>query len=79
MRLVEQSEINLDGLITLPEAALLIDLREQYVRKLVQSGKIAGRKFGRNYLGSRDSALAFQRTPGRGRPRVMRPRKRPAF
>lgn len=64
--------IDLDGMLTLPQAAKLMDLDETYVRRLVTSGKIAGVKFGRNYLVSRESAMHFQKTPGRGRPRVKR-------
>lgn len=63
-------QIDLDGLITLPKAAKLIDLREQYVRRLVQAGRITGVKFGRNYLVNKASALAYQKKPGAGRPRV---------
>lgn len=64
--------IDLEEMVTLPEAAKLMDFAEPYVRKLVREKKVAGFKFGRNYLISRKSALAFQRSPGRGRPKLRK-------
>lgn len=64
--------IDLEEMITLPEAANLIGLDQTYVRRLVVAGRIAGLKFGRNYLVNRKSALSFKKTPGHGRPRIHR-------
>lgn len=61
--------IDLEEMITLPEAAKLLDFDSTYVRRLVQSGRIAGFKFGRNYLVNRKSVLSFEKTPGHGRPK----------
>lgn len=64
--------INLEEMITLPEAAKLLDFAEAYVRRLVRAGRISGFKFGRNYLVHKKSALAFEKTPGAGRPKVRK-------
>lgn len=64
--------IDLEEMVTLPEAAKLMDLNATYVRRLIVAGRIAGFKFGRNYLVNKKSALAFKKTPGRGRPRIYR-------
>lgn len=64
--------IDLEEMVTLPEAAKLIDLNETYIRRLVVAGRIAGIKFGRNYLVNKQSALAFQKTPGHGRPKIRK-------
>lgn len=61
--------IDLDGMITLPQAAKLVDVCETYMRVLIKKGKVRGVKFGRNYLVDKKSALAFQRIPGAGRPK----------
>jgi excisionase family DNA binding protein len=66
----ENTKINLEEMITLPEAAKLIDLNPTYVRRLILAGRIVGFKFGRNYLVNRKSALSFKKTPGCGRPRA---------
>jgi excisionase family DNA binding protein len=64
--------IDLEEMITLPEAAKLLDFAEPYVRQLVRKGRIAGFKFGRNYLVNKRSALAFEKSPGCGRPKVRK-------
>lgn len=64
--------IDLEEMITLPAASVLMDCAESYVRKLVHDGRVSGLKFGRNYLINKQSALAFRKTPGRGRPKVKK-------
>lgn len=55
--------------VPLPEAAALADVSERYMRSLVNAGKVAGMKVGRNYIVSRKSAAAFVRSETEGRPR----------
>jgi excisionase family DNA binding protein len=64
--------IDLEEMVTLPEAARLLDFNETYIRRLVIMGRIVGIKFGRNYLVNKKSALAFQKTPGSGRPKLRK-------
>jgi excisionase family DNA binding protein len=64
--------IDLEEMITLPQAAKLMDCAESYVRKLVREKRVAGLKFGRNFLVNRASAAAFQKKPGYGRPKIKR-------
>ncbi len=61
--------IDLEEMVTLPDAAKLMDVAESYVRKLVREKRVVGLKFGRNYLVSRQSAAKFQKKPGYGRPK----------
>lgn len=72
----ETNKINLEDMITLPEAAKLMDCAESYVRKLVREKKVSGFKFGRNYLVNRASAEAFKKKPGYGRPKIKSRPKR---
>lgn len=60
---------NLDGWVSLPEAAKLADVTERWMRQLVADGKVIGVRVGRNYLVLRESAEKFKRTPTEGRPR----------
>jgi hypothetical protein len=62
--------------ISLPEAARLADVTERWMRQLVQDGKVAGMKVGRNYIVSRASAAAYVRSETEGRPRARRPARR---
>ena len=57
-----------DDWISLPEAAKLADVTEKWMRHLVVANRVTGRKVGRNYIVSRRSAAAFQRS-NEGRPR----------
>jgi excisionase family DNA binding protein len=70
------NKINLEEMTTLPEAAKLMGFTESYVRRLVRAGRIAGFKFGRNYLVHKQSALEFEKSPGCGRPKVEHRPKR---
>jgi excisionase family DNA binding protein len=56
--------------ISVPEAARLADVTERWMRQLVQDGKVAGMKVGRNYIVSRASAAAYVRSETEGRPRA---------
>jgi hypothetical protein len=67
-----QPAIDLSQLVSLPEAAQIADVDETWLRRLIRDGKIVGLKIGRNYLVDRNSAAAYQRIPGMGRPRVKR-------
>lgn len=64
--------IDLEEMVTLPAASQLMDCAESYVRKLVRDGRLDGLKFGRNYLISKQAALAFRKIPGRGRPKIKK-------
>lgn len=63
----------LEDLIPLPEAAGLADITEQWLRKLVATGRVRGFRIGKNYLVSKSSAEQFRRHPTAGRPRVAVP------
>jgi excisionase family DNA binding protein len=58
-----------DELLPLPAAAMVADVTEQWLRKLVKAGRIAGQRIGRNYLVSRAAVEHFKRHPTMGRPR----------
>jgi hypothetical protein len=70
----EGSECNLpiDRLIPLLEAVVLADVSEPWLRALIKSGKVQGKKIGRNYVVDIESARAFVRYPFLGRPRRAR-------
>jgi hypothetical protein len=51
-------------------AAAAADITEQWLRQLVRSGKVRGRKVGRNWLVAAADVAFFQRHPTAGRPRV---------
>jgi excisionase family DNA binding protein len=53
----------------LPEAAELAGVTEQWMRRLVNSGRVRGVRIGRNYLVDRSAAAEFERHPYLGRPR----------
>lgn len=56
-------------LMPLVEAAALADVTEQWLRALVKSGRVRGRKAGRNWRVSRADVEFFRRHPTAGRPR----------
>lgn len=64
--------IDLEEMITLPEAAKLMDCAESYVRNLIRQQRVIGFKFGRNFLVNRASAAAFRKKPGYGRPKIRK-------
>ena len=51
-------------------AAAAADITEQWLRMLVRSGKVRGRKVGRNWLVAAADVAFFQRHPTAGRPRL---------
>lgn len=55
--------------LPLVQAAYLADVTEQWLRKLVKSGRVAGRKNGRNWIVRRADVEFFTRHPTAGRPR----------
>lgn len=59
----------LADLVPLVQAAHVADVTEQWLRLLVKSGKIRGRKSGRNWLVSSADVAFFTRHPTAGRPR----------
>ena len=61
-----QSTIN-DDLISLAEAAELSGMSQSHIRLLVRTGKILGKKIGRNWVTTEQSLriyLAMERRPG---------------
>ena len=58
-----------DELLPLPAAAMVADITEQWLRKLVKAGRIPHQRIGRNYLVSRAAVEHFKRHPTMGRPR----------
>ena len=58
-----------DDFVPVAEAAALADVSEYWVRSLVSSGRIPGRRIGGRWIVSRTAAAAFRRHPSRGRPR----------
>jgi len=71
-RLIEQAgaddvETTWTGLVA---AAAAADITEQWLRKLVQAGKVRGRKVGRRWEVSAADVAFFQRHPTAGRPRL---------
>ena len=61
-----QSTIN-DDLISLAEAAELSGMSQSHIRLLVRTGKISGKKIGRNWVTTEESLriyLATDRRPG---------------
>ena len=61
-----QSTIN-DDLISLAEAAELSGMSQSHIRLLVRTGKILGKKIGRNWVTTEESLrnyLATDRRPG---------------
>lgn len=56
-------------MVPLVAAAAAADITEQWLRQLVKSGKIRGRKRGRNWLVSSADVAFFTRHPTAGRPR----------
>ena len=61
--------VDVTNLLPLPEAAELAGVREQWLRKLVQAGRVKGVRIGTRYFVDRADAAAFERHPSRGRPR----------
>lgn len=58
-----------DELLSLPAAAMLADVTEQWLRKLVKAGRVPGQRIGRSWLVPRSAAESFRRHPTMGRPR----------
>jgi hypothetical protein len=58
-----------DELMSLPAAAMLADVTEQWLRKLVKAGRVPGQRIGRSWLVPRSAAESFRRHPTMGRPR----------
>jgi len=55
--------------ISLPEAAKMACVSPRHMRTLIDQGRVAGAKIGRNYIVDPTSAAAFHRHPSAGRPR----------
>lgn len=58
------------GMMRLVEAAAMADITEQWLRLLVKSGKVRGRKAGRNWIVAFADVRRFSRHPTAGRPRA---------
>lgn len=65
--------------IGLVAAAALADVTEQWLRQLVKSGKVRGRKVGRNWIVARCDVEFFARHPTAGRPRFRHAQKPAPF
>ena len=64
-----RAPVSPDDLLPLPLAAYPADVSEQWLRKLVADGKVAGFRVGRCWLVKRSAAESFKRHPTAGRPR----------
>jgi len=64
-----RAPVSPDDLLPLPLAAYTADISEQWLRKLVADGKVAGFRVGRCWLVKRSAAESFKRHPTAGRPR----------
>lgn len=62
--------ISPDDLLSLPAAAIIADVTEQWLRRLVAAGKIRGFRVGGRWLVQRGAVEKFQRHPTAGRPRM---------
>lgn len=58
-------------MIGLVAGAIVADVTEQWMRRLVKAGSIRGRKAGRNWIVSRSDCESFRRHPTAGRPRLQ--------
>lgn len=58
-----------DDYVSIAEGAALADVSPYWLRRLIQSGRIPGRRIGSAWIVSRTAAAAFRRHPTRGRPR----------
>lgn len=75
-RALERADVECPGapgsardLISIRDAAVLADVSEQWLRRLVAAGKLAGYRVGKSYVVSRAAAARFKRHPTAGRPR----------
>ena len=62
--------ISPDDLLSLPAAAAIADVTEQWLRKLVAAGKVRGFRVGGRWLVQRAAVETFRRHPTAGRPRM---------
>jgi hypothetical protein len=72
----KDNDFSLDNAIPLPEAAALADVSDRWMRHLVQTGLVPGRRIGRNWLVDGVAAAQFKRHPSMGRPRDSEPKRR---
>lgn len=61
--------MNLSLYCDVAEACRICGVSDGYMRRLIREGKIEGQLFGNSYAVLRESAAAFVRQPGMGRPR----------
>jgi excisionase family DNA binding protein len=61
--------VNLSLYCDVAEACRICGVSDGYMRRLIREGKVAGHRFGNSYAVLRESAAAFIRQPGMGRPR----------
>jgi len=57
-------------MVPLVSGAIVADVTEQWMRRMVKAGRVRGFKAGRNWLVSRSDCESFRRHPTAGRPRV---------
>ncbi len=66
--MTDQSACLVDGYVSSAEACRICGVSDGYMRRLIRDGKIVAKRFGNSYAVLRESAAAFQRQPGMGRP-----------
>lgn len=59
-------------LLTIAEAAQVADVTEQWLRTLVQTGRVEGVRLGPLWFVKKSSVATFERHPTRGRPRTAK-------
>ena len=68
---------DLDAYCSVLDACGIAGVSDGYMRRLLRSGRIEGRKVGNTYLVLRSSLASYQRTPGMGRPSGAPPAREP--
>lgn len=61
--------MNLSLYCDVAEACRIAGVSDGYMRRLIREGKVSAQRFGNSYAVLRESAAAFSRQPGMGRPR----------
>jgi hypothetical protein len=65
-----EAAVSPDDMMPVPVAAAAMVVTEQWARKLLESGRLVGRKIGGRWVAYRDSVESFVRHPTAGRPRL---------
>jgi len=70
--------MTLEAYCSVPEAAALAGVSDEYMRQLVARGKVRGEKVGNVWLVFKEDAAKFVRIPGMGRPKRAKPKAKQA-